>query len=226
MVSPITTHQRTRLPRCVRTRKEELVLERCRGKRVLHVGACDSPYWRERIATGSFLHTKIAAVAATCVGVDIDGAAIDDLRETHEIGGIQRCEPASIRSLGLAPFDVVAAADVIEHVSNPGEFLEDLRELIRENGELLLTTANAYCLRRFVKILFGREANHPDHVAYYSYLTLKQLLTRAGLEIAEFYGYACEAPAPRKARIIDRLSLALSAYLSDGIALIARRATS
>ena len=59
MVS-ISENQRFRLPGCQRVRREEYILERAAGKRVLHVGACDSPYWKERLETDSLLHTKLS----------------------------------------------------------------------------------------------------------------------------------------------------------------------
>lgn len=221
--SSITENQRTRLPGCRRSRREALILERARGRRVLHVGACDSPYWKERIETGSFLHSRITEVAGECEGVDVDREAIEDLRAHHGVTNVHACEPGGIHRLGRGTFDVIVAADVIEHVSNPGAFLEDLAQVLAPGGELVLTTVNTYSPRRLLKIPLGTEVNHPDHVAYYSYLTLRQLLEREGFRIEEVHGYPCESPAPLKARVLDRLALRLSPYLGDGIAVVARR---
>ncbi|MBO0181221.1 hypothetical protein J0682_30075, partial [Vibrio parahaemolyticus] len=77
-------------------------------------------------------------------------------------------------------FDVIVAGEIIEHLNNPGLFLSGVRRFMHRDSKLVITTINAYCaMRFFVYALRGRrginEFVHPDHVAYYSYSTLRVL---------------------------------------------------
>ncbi len=82
------------------------------------------------------------------------------------------------RVLGKRKFDLIIAADVIEHLPSPGVFLTSCRGQMSEDGELLITTVNTYSIIRIAKALLFHEAVHPDHTAYYSHKTLDALLYR------------------------------------------------
>lgn len=55
--------------------------------------------------------------------------------------------PGNVFELDVGPFDVVLAAEVIEHVAHPDGFLERLGELIRPGGHVVITTPNGRFLR-------------------------------------------------------------------------------
>ena len=61
--------------------RKALVVERCRGKKVLHVGCADAPYTADRLASGDLLHARIGQVAADLWGLDSDAHALALLRD-------------------------------------------------------------------------------------------------------------------------------------------------
>ncbi len=56
-------------------------------------------------------------------------------------------EPQWSQKLCGNTFDYVIATEVIEHLANPYRFLAEVRGLIRENGQLILTFPNVHNLR-------------------------------------------------------------------------------
>ena len=85
-------------------------------------------------------------------------------------------------------FDVIVASDLIEHLANPGMFLERSREHLRDDGALCLVTPNAHSLNTAAKALLGAKAAvNPEHTCWYDPTTLKQLLARHGFWPAEEY---------------------------------------
>jgi 2-polyprenyl-3-methyl-5-hydroxy-6-metoxy-1,4-benzoquinol methylase len=101
-------------------------------------------------------------------------------------------------------FDLVLAADVMEHLNNPGLMLASARNVLAENGELVITVPNAFSFKKFVGVLALRqERNHPDHVCYYSLMNLHELLRRFGFEIVETRAFMTEDPT---VRLINRLA--------------------
>ena len=82
-------------------------------------------------------------------------------------------------------FDLILAGDIIEHLDNPGTFVESCAEVLADKGALYISTVNTFGIVRFVKCLFRYEAVHPDHTAYYSHKTLVRLLKMNGFRVVD-----------------------------------------
>jgi SAM-dependent methyltransferase len=125
--------------------------------------------------------------------------------------------------LDLEPFDIVIAGEIVEHLHRPGDALDGMRRKLAPGGRLLITVPNAFCLRRMIRIPFGWEMVHEDHVAYYSHRTLTRLLTAHGyaVEFAAAYRVPPDQ-STRTNRLLDRAASWISPNLCDGLAYMAR----
>jgi 2-polyprenyl-3-methyl-5-hydroxy-6-metoxy-1,4-benzoquinol methylase len=163
----------------------EVIEPLVRGKSVLDCGpggeeiAPEETWW-----TTIFLHAHIAKAADECIGVDLDEAAVEQLCAMGynlQVGNIETLD------LGRT-FDVVVAGELIEHLSNPGLFLDMAKRHLEPGGKLILSTPNAWALGNLVRSLFGRKiVINKGHIAWYDRVILEQLLSRHGFEIEEFY---------------------------------------
>ncbi|HEY0777189.1 MAG TPA: class I SAM-dependent methyltransferase [Gemmatirosa sp.] len=211
-----------RLERQLVPDRENFVVEACRGKRVLHLGFVDYPYLRSRIAGGTWLHARLASVAREIVGVDMAGDDLAALRDHPEYGTLIEANAEELEQLGLEPFDVIVAGELVEHLDNPGRFLDSARSVLAPGGKLIVTVPNAYCVRRLLRIPFGVEKVHPDHVAYYSQATLRELLRRHGYELVYTAGYRLAPRGEnRLAFEIDRVASVISPNLCEGVVCVA-----
>jgi len=172
----------------------EFLLSQCEGKRVLHLGCTNWPYTDGTLNDGSLLHSRIAERSDELFGVDTDDRGLEILRgrgvKNLYLGDLERLEDCELNET----FDVIVAGEMIEHLNNPGLFLRGVKRFLGNNSTLIITTINAYSALRFlIYSLKGKggsaEPVHPDHVAYYSFSTLKLLLERNGFEITNFYFY-------------------------------------
>lgn len=146
--------------------RKVFVLERVAGKTVLELGASGP------------LHDAIAAAAARCYGLDKQPAPGV---EAIDLDDVAAEVPA------YAGVELVVAGEVLEHLSNPGWLLDRLR---RTYGcPLLVTVPNAFSQIGLGWLNKGIENVNREHVAYYSYRTVRTLLERHGFTIAEFYWY-------------------------------------
>jgi 2-polyprenyl-3-methyl-5-hydroxy-6-metoxy-1,4-benzoquinol methylase len=84
--------------------------------------------------------------------------------------------------LAGAVFDVVTLIDVIEHVSDPGQLLVDLRPYLHENGVLYVVTPDVSAL---VARLLGRKWWHfrLAHIGYFSPANLRELAENCGYSV-------------------------------------------
>jgi SAM-dependent methyltransferase len=78
-------------------------------------------------------------------------------------------------------FDVIFCGDVIEHLPNPGLFLDACKSMLSQGGRIILTTPNCFNLFNMFEKLGKREPTvNYDHVAYYNSKTLARLLEKMG----------------------------------------------
>jgi 2-polyprenyl-3-methyl-5-hydroxy-6-metoxy-1,4-benzoquinol methylase len=167
------------------------VLEKAaRAHSILHVGCTTAPNTQRRWASGTMLHKALcdqaSASGQNVVGLDIDESALQWL-SSRMPGARLICGDAH-RIADHVPgerFDLIVAGDVIEHLSNPGLFLDSCHAVLTDNGSIVLSTINAFGCIRFLKAVLGHEAVHGEHTAYYSMSTMKRLSELSRFELNE-----------------------------------------
>lgn len=176
------------------------------------------------------LHFELEKIATELYGFDFDQRGLDILKKQ----GSEKLYQADLENLESVPihqtFDVIIGGEMIEHLSNPGLFLNGIKRFMTPETRLVLTTINAYCALRFaIYGLRGRggrnEPVHPDHVSYYSYKTLSLMLERHGLVVKEFcfYDIGKEHRPFNKwfYNLFNDICVRISPQLSDGVIAVA-----
>ena len=104
-----------------------------RGKRVVDA-ACGSGYGSARLMQGG---------ALACTGIDIDSHSVERNRRLYGPLGINfvhaDCES---HDLGRYSPDVVVSFETIEHIRNPSNFLDRVRNGLRKDGVFVLSCPN------------------------------------------------------------------------------------
>lgn len=207
----------------------DYILSQCTGKRVLHLGCTNWPYTEQSLDDTSLLHPKIAECSGETFGIDADIRGLDILRsrgyDNLYQGDLERLDECELEGT----FDIVVAGEMIEHLNNPGLFLQGVKRYLSAGSKLIITTINAYSAMRFLIYgLRGRrgkvEPVHPDHVAYYSLSTIKLLIERHQLEVTDmlFYDIGREHRPYNRAywNFASDVAVRLSPQLSDGIIVV------
>ena len=83
-------------------------------------------------------------------------------------------------------FDVIVAGELIEHLANPGMFLDRARDHLKSDGKLILTTPNVWRIINFVGVAIKKLPLHRQHTCFYDRKTLTQLLERHAFRIEKF----------------------------------------
>jgi len=204
------------LPRSLVDR-ERFIVEACCGKKVLHLGFADHPYTENRLDDGSWLHNKIRQVSKLCVGVDLDNETVAYLKEKHNLTDLFAGDVERLEQLDIGKFEIVVAGEIIEHLNNPGLFLKSAKTVLDPDGRLIITTTNAFCARRLLRIPFGIESIHPDHVYYFSHRTLRELTRRFGYNLLEQHSYRLPNWRPVLPYLAERIFSFISPNLAEGI---------
>jgi hypothetical protein len=159
------------------------VSRRCRGLRVLDLGAYDeTEVRRPQHGSWRWLHAEIAAEASEVLGVD----AAEEVRCSGEISTHcgTRIVYGSVEDLGAIIEDfkpqLIVAGELIEHTPDTLGWLSRLA-CESPGMRLLLTTPNATSIVNMLLAFADRESCHPDHLHIYSVRTLRTLASRVPL---------------------------------------------
>lgn len=194
-------------------------------KKVLDVGPAELVGTVHRFKEDRWMHKRIISVATEVVGLEINE---EQVRALRDMGYDIRLGDAESFDLGET-FDVIVAGELIEHLSNPGKFLECARRHLRPNGVLLLTTPNRFGALDFFKALrrnrvpsYGKPI--AKHVMYFDEDLIKSLLTRHGFSdiIVTYYEAVGNLPKDFKTKLLNALLRRYRPVLLPGLLVSAR----
>jgi hypothetical protein len=166
----------------------ELLSELATGKRILHIGCCNHiSLLPIKIASGQWLHGELTRLATLCVGVDIDAAAVAEVRRLSKLDNIFQ---GDITGTGKVPaikehiFDYVIFGEVLEHIGNPVAFLSGFLQNYRANvREIVITVPNAFRAGNIRNIFRSRETINTNHRFFFTPYTLAKVASDAGLTL-------------------------------------------
>ena len=160
----------------------KLIINFTKGPRVLDVGCVgnnelkvDSPYW---------LHAHLRRNFEYVVGVDLNQEAIQTLQQMGWnvlVGDAQKLDLDE-------KFDTIVAGELIEHLSNPGQFLESAKRLLNKDGRIILTTPYVFGLANVIYALakFPKTCSNSEHTVWFCVSTLSELARRHGFSVAHW----------------------------------------
>jgi len=147
----------------------------------LDLGA-GSGAWADRLSTLGYVVTAVDANADTFQGQSPFIAA--DLDHDDFVSALE------------APFDLITAVEVIEHLESPVGFLRSIVSLLGPDGVVLLTTPNVDSAPSKMKFLLkGKlrgmdEHGDPTHLSPILWWTfVNRVLPRVGLDLVARYGF-------------------------------------
>jgi SAM-dependent methyltransferase len=108
----------------------EFLAPQVAGRTVLEVG-CGEGYGTD----------LLARTARHVVGIDYDALTAAHARATYQTASFVRANLAAL-PVPSGSVDVVATLQVVEHVWDHAEFIEECRRVLRPGGRLMMTTPN------------------------------------------------------------------------------------
>ncbi|MFT5863602.1 MAG: hypothetical protein ACI828_002267 [Flavobacteriales bacterium] len=159
----------------------DLFREECKAKDVLHFGCTDWPVFNPK----NNLHITLSEITKSIDGFDIDKPGIEALRSY-----VGQEYYSDFESLSSKKYDVCLIPETIEHVDNVGSFLSNLSKV--NASKFLITAPNCFSQARQQNYRVEKdtfiEIVHPDHNAWYSPYTLKNVIEKySELEVTKVY---------------------------------------
>jgi 2-polyprenyl-3-methyl-5-hydroxy-6-metoxy-1,4-benzoquinol methylase len=137
---------------------------------------------------------KKSGIASEVVGIELfqDSTNIDKYKELDQFlfGDIQTLDVSNFDNY----FDVILLADVLEHLIEPLPVLEKVKNLLKKDGEIIISIPNIRHYSSFIKIFIKGNFQYEDsgifdytHTRFYCKKDIIKLVQKAGftIEISE-----------------------------------------
>lgn len=145
----------------------------------------DVGFWGQGVDPNNskWLHNIIKSRAKEVYGLDLE-ISDEFLKDSVHY----KKEPAET-AIFPVQFDIIFAGDLIEHLVNPGLFLDACKKMLKPGGLLILTTPNTFNLFNITEKLTKSEPTvNPDHTFYFNKKVVKVLLDKCGFAVDAFHG--------------------------------------
>lgn len=145
----------------------------------------DIGFWGQgvKITDHNWPHKLLKERAGEVYGIDIEYD--ESMIPENERAKYQKA-PAEDFSFDIK-FDVIFAGDLIEHLVNPGLFLENAKKHLKPGGRLIITTPNTFNLFNLAgKLTRPEPVTNPDHTFYFNRKTISTLLDKCGWYVSQF----------------------------------------
>jgi len=194
----------------------EIIRENISGKSVLDV-SCVGAIKRAVPKNGNnYMHGFISRHAKYCIGVDLNERGVAKLN-----GLGYNCVVGDAENLAMGDkFEVIVAANLIEHLSNIGKFLESAKGHLSPEGSLIIATPNPFFLWRFIEIILKDNfAMNVEHTCWFDPKTLGCLLLQHGFHIKAMYWSTSYHVKPHSYFV--RAARHIRGYFCSGITVVA-----
>ena len=166
------------------TKKIKWINQYVKNRNVLDIGCCgegEMAYLKD-----NWVHGHIKSVASNCTGLDLNEKEINRLAFLGYNVIVGNAQDFNLTN----SFDVVVAADILEHLEDMKGFFVSVDRVLNEDGYLIITTPNPWFLLIIFNCIFkGYAYVNPDHVTWFCASTIRELLLRYGYTIEKLdYG--------------------------------------
>lgn len=156
-----------------------------KGKRILDVG-CGNGEIASRLLNAGF---DVYGIDASATGVAIANKKYPGRFFLHDVSKKQL--PKDMEDLR---FDIVISTEVIEHLYNPRAYVQLIRNILPNNGVVIISTPYHGYLKNLALALTNKMDSHfavlwdGGHIKFWSKLTLTKLLSEFGFDVVKFKG--------------------------------------
>lgn len=215
------------IPKTVSHERTAFTIEFVKGKNILHIGVGGAIHDLELKQVfldsdvSNWFHSKITASAKSIITIELEQDNIDKFKEVVPGEYIKGdVTDPGLKDKFSQQFDVIVFTEILEHIDCYRIAFQNIKSFLKPDGQVIISTPNAYNVFSLLKLMFRYESNHIEHTAYFSYLTIKKLLEMNGFNIRDFY-FSHDREARFITKIIKLSLMKIFPQFSPGILVVA-----
>ena len=172
---------------------------------------CGSGAWLERLAQNGF---------SNLTGIDHDISQVSSKAAHFLQGDLDSTADWPVTGDSYA---LITAIEVIEHLSNIGNFLSQARQLLAQDGYLLLTTPNILSLAARMRFLVHADMKQFGKLGDQTHLfpvvlgTFPRLLARHDLQMVEYWGFPADGRTLTSRGAVNWAARLLRSFLPEPV---------
>ncbi len=158
----------------------ECIVANVKGPRVLDVGAASADPDPKK--NKFWLHQHIHKAFPDTIGIDLNA---ENVKKLQALGWNNIVEGNAETYETDVLFDTIVAGELIEHVTSPANFLENMVKKLSSDGRIVITTPNPFA---FINVGYAirhypQTCSHWEHTVWFCPTTISQLVERVGLQM-------------------------------------------
>jgi len=178
--------------------RENYILKLIKNKNIIDIGCVGVGSWKRRIKNGTWLHKNIADIADRAYGFDLDTKCIEELKSYYpnNIHHLDICDKNALAEINKViennlSIDYVICGEILEHLHDISLFFNNMKLISKEyDSKIVVTVPNVFSLVYGLKNLFlytfcKIEYVHWDHVYWFSYKTISNLIKKHDFKIVD-----------------------------------------
>lgn len=197
----------------------QILIPFIKGKDVLDIG-CVEHNTSSRLKNPFWIH-QFLKDNCNVLGIDILKEDVKTLCSKGYNMKVGNAETFNLRK----KFNVIFAGELIEHLSNPGLFIQQSKKHLKDEGLLILTTPNTFYVPRMLRSLAGNDNPlvNEEHTSWFSPSTLQTLLGREGFKVIDIKRFeASTIKTSLKARIKKIFNKTFNYNIKESLLVIAQ----
>lgn len=157
--------------------------------------------------TGSYITNYLGRLPVSVTAIDYDRESIEYAKNHNRYENVKYIKSSGEFFWSDKQYDVIVCSHVLEHSPSPQRILENLRRLIKDEGELFLAIPNGYgCFeienylprivartdwgRKLIDSVMGRKVkdslNHDNpHIQFFTLQSIKEVLSSVGFKVVK-----------------------------------------
>lgn len=164
---------------------EKWIDEKVADRKVLEIGGIGDYENYEKTDFKEWRHKRIKQIAKELIGGDIEKDGIKFVNSRGFNFKYFDIENTDITA-NTGKFERILLLDVIEHLNNIGNGLENIKKYMDDTSEFIISTPNPMALNNIARTLIGKRINTlEDHTVWMDEINFQQFAKRYGFEISE-----------------------------------------
>ena len=182
---------------------EKYIERRAINKKVLEIGGIGDYENYSKTDFIEWRHKRLKNISKELVGGDIEEKGISFVNSKGFDFKYFDIENTNILE-ETGKFDRILLLDVIEHLNNIGNSLENVKNYMDKNTEFIISTPNPMALNNIVRTLLGKRVNTlEDHTVWMDEINFKQFSQRYGFKISEIHYFTFNPNSDIKQKIMN-----------------------